>query len=237
MSKLGIILPTLNERSNLEILLPEIVTLYPDAHIILVDDNSTDGTHQYLQSMYGDSHKVEWHIRERRMGIGSAHKFGLRRGIELECDYLVTLDADGTHRPTDIQKLVSLNSSFDVVVGSRYEEGGAITNWSLFRKLLTQAGHLSTRVFFGSDVDMSSGMRSYKVVAIPLKAIESQCPDDYAFFFTSILVLQKSNLRIGQQSIVLTNRGHGDSKMTFSLMVKGVRLLFLYGFRVKKVKV
>lgn len=237
MPKVGIILPTLNEKSNLQILLPEIIVLHPEAHIIIVDDNSTDGTHEYFADNFKNLSNVEMIIRNQRMGIGSAHKFGLRRGIELGCDYLVTLDADGTHNPTDIQRLLSLNLTFDVVLGSRYENGGAITNWSLFRKLLTRVGHQATKIFFGCNFDMSSGMRSYKTKCIPIFSFESQCPDDYAFFFTSILVLLKKKLSIGQQSIVLTNRGYGDSKMTPRLMFQGVKLLFLYGLRIKRIRI
>lgn len=237
MPKVGIILPTLNEKSNLQKLLPEIIGLHPEAHIIIVDDNSTDGTHEYFASNFKNISNVEMIIRNQRMGIGSAHKFGLRRGIELGCDYLVTLDADGTHNPTDIQKLLMLNLSFDVVLGSRYKIGGAVRNWSLFRKLLTQAGHQATRLFFGSSLDMSSGMRSYDVRKIPIRAFESHCPDDYAFFFTSVLVLLKKNLSVGEQSIVLANRGFGDSKMTPRLMFQGVKFLFLYGFRIKRIRI
>ena len=235
LPKVGIILPTLNEKSNLQLLLPEIIALHPEAHIIIVDDNSTDGTHEYFASNFKNVQNIELLIRNQRMGIGSAHKFGLRRGIEIGCDYLVTLDADGTHNPTDIQRLLSLNLTFDVVLGSRYEIGGAIKNWSLFRKLLTQVGHQATRMFFGCNLDMSSGMRSYNAKRIPIFSLEAQCPDDYAFFFTSILLLLKKNISVGQQSIVLTSRGYGDSKMTPRLMFQGVRLLFLYGLRIRRI--
>ena len=170
------------------------------------------------------------------MGIGSAHLDGLIFARGLGADVIITMDADGTHRVEDLVRMLQFKEEFDVLVGSRYLEGGAISRWAFIRILLTKLGHLATYLFFGSRLDMSSGMRAYKTRNISFEDLKALCPSDYSFFFVSLLVMKKSQLRISQIPIILNPRSFGKSKMTLQLMSRGVVTLFKFGLRIRVIK-
>jgi dolichol-phosphate mannosyltransferase len=232
--KVAVILPTLNEKTNLELLLPKILEIQEVSIVIIVDDNSTDGSKKFFEEVTCERLLVI--NRPHRLGIGSAHFDGLVKAKDIGADLIVTMDADGTHRTEDLKKFLVARNDFDLLIGSRYEEGGKILGWGVFRYVLTQVGHLATSVFFKSDLDMSSGMRAYKASAIPFGSLQKNCNPDYSFFFVSLLVYKNENLRITQIPIELNNRISGKSKMIPVLMLRGVYTLFLYGVKIKKIK-
>ena len=160
---------------------------------------------------------------------------GMRLALSHPVRFILTMDSDLTHRLEDVMSLYEARDSGDVVIGSRYLPSSAINDWSLFRRFLTNSGHLVTRLFFGSSYDMSSGLRIYKADMLPFKRLQEVCPQNYAFFFVSVLVFRKLRLRIEQVPVILESRASGGSKMSIKLMVKGVGLLILYGFRVRRV--
>jgi dolichol-phosphate mannosyltransferase len=230
----AVILPTLNERANLETLLPNIIDIDLISFIVIVDDNSTDGSLDFFKNL--KHKKVHLVQRPSRMGIGSAHLDGLIFARGLGADVIITMDADGTHRVEDLVRMLQFKEEFDVLVGSRYLEGGAISGWAFIRILLTKLGHLATYLFFGSRLDMSSGMRAYKTRNISFEDLKALCPSDYSFFFVSLLVMKKSQLRISQIPIILNPRSFGKSKMTLQLMSRGVVTLFKFGLRIRVIK-
>ena len=232
--QVALILPTLNEKANLEHLLPSILEIQEISIVIIVDDNSTDGSKEYFEELQDG--RVIVINRPSRLGIGSAHLDGLIKAKAMGADLIITMDADGTHRIEDLKKLLEMRGDRDLVIGSRYEEGGEILGWGLFRYVLTKVGHLATSVFFNSDLDMSSGMRAYKASAIPFDSLQINCDSDYSFFFVSLLVYRNKKLRITQVPIELNNRISGKSKMIPVLMLRGVYTLFLYGVRIRKIK-
>lgn len=229
----SVVLPTLNERPNLEILLPRIIELSEISFIVIVDDNSTDGTLDYLDRL--NETKVHLLHRPRRLGIGSAHLDGIIFARDLGASVIITMDADGTHRVEDVANFLKVRIDYDVLVGSRYLDGGAIRGWRANRILLTKLGHMTTKIFFRSELDMSSGMRAYRTSKIPFDNLRKFSPADYSFFFVSLLLMKKSFLKIEQIPITLDSRNFGKSKMSLSLMIKGVSTLFKYGLRIKMV--
>jgi dolichol-phosphate mannosyltransferase len=231
--KTAVILPTLNEKDNLCVILPKILEIDAVTYVIIVDDNSTDGSKDYFNEV--NSRKLHIISREKRLGIGSAHLDGIEYAAKLDLEYILTMDADGTHRIEDLERMINYPIDSDVLIGSRYLSGGEIVDWSVFRNLLTRLGHLATYVFFGSETDMSSGMRRYNASCIPFTSLKLNCPSDYSFFFTSLLVYKYGKLSVNQIPIKLSNRVHGSSKMDLKKMVAGVFQLLLYGIRVKKI--
>jgi len=236
-SGLAILLPTLNEYDNLRILYPQVRKAFPSATIIIVDDNSIDETRSYLSQMQKHDALLHTILRPYRMGIGSAHMEGLSFAIARDLDFVLTMDADQTHRVEDALALVKAGSAHDLVIGSRYMNSGSITGWSLSRLILTHLGHFATSIFFGSKLDMSSGLRVYRTKAIPFSNMEKNCPSDYEYFFTSAILYLRLNLRIVEVPVKLNERGFGKSKMTLSLMKRGTTRLFLYGFRIKRIEI
>ena len=227
--KIAVILPTLNEKNNLKRIIPRIAEIEEVNFIVIVDDNSTDGSTEYFKSIV--SAKVHIIRRPLRLGIGSAHLEGMKFAQQLGAQLIFTMDADGTHRIEDLQKMINHSSDYDILVGSRYLKGSAITGWGLTRNLMTRLGHVATMIFFGSVLDMSSGMRAYRASKIPFDRLNANCPPDYSFFFVSLLVFRNASLNIVQLPITLDSRGDGKSKMNPLLMLRGVITLLKYGMR------
>ena len=229
-------LPTVNEYQNIRILIPQLRELYQNAVILVIDDNSNDETRGYLESLKLVDENVKTIYRPQRLGIGSAHIAAMYFALESKAKYLITMDADLTHNPFDLFKLLNAIQEHDVVVGSRYLGRSDIKGWSKFRLILTHMGHNMTRIFFKSNLDMSSGLRAYRVAKIPIEAIERNCPLDYEFFFISALVFRKVGMLICQVRVQLSSRGNGKSKMSLKLMARGVKQLLIFGFRLKRIQ-
>jgi dolichol-phosphate mannosyltransferase len=235
MNSLSIVLPTLNELENLRVLYPEIRASFPQAHVIIVDDASSDGTKAYLDSLVQQDKNLHVLFRAGKLGIGSAHLDGLEMARRIQSEYVLTMDADRTHRVVDIRLLWQARDTASLLVGSRYLRGSQIVGWSKFRLFLTYAGHIVTSIFFGTAIDMSSGLRLYNIEKIPFDNLLHNCPHDYEFFFSSILVYRKMGMTIFQVPVVLEKRGAGNSKMTLGLMRRGVVRLFIYGLRLRRI--
>jgi dolichol-phosphate mannosyltransferase len=233
-NELCIFLPTLNENSNIRILIPEIRAQFKNAMILVVDDASTDGTREFLQFFMQQDKNMRIILRNQRLGIGSAHILALHESRNLGFKYLLTMDADLTHTVSDALRIINKISNYDLVIGSRYLNDSNIHNWTLFRKALTFFGHFATKFFFSSNLDMSSGLRAYNLENLPLSYIDVNCPDNYEYFFTSVLIFMKCKLRIFQVGVSLNPRESGASKMSLRLMFTGVSKLFLYGLRIKR---
>lgn len=229
-------LPTVNEYQNIRILIPQLRDLYQDAVILVIDDNSNDETRAYLEGLKIVDDNIKTIYRTQRLGIGSAHIAAMNFALASKTKYLITMDADLTHNPFDVFKLINAIQDHDVVVGSRYLGRNDIQGWSKFRLILTHMGHNMTKFFFKSDLDMSSGLRAYRVAKIPIEAIERNCPQNYEFFFISALVFQEVGVLISQVRVQLTSRGDGKSKMSLKLMARGVRQLLIFGFRLKRIQ-
>ena len=234
--ELCIMLPTINELENLAILLPEIRKIFKTASILIVDDNSNDGTRYFLNSWKKQDPKLRVIFRNNRFGIGSAHMLGIERISNLGFKFLITMDADLTHKVADAKLIFDALLNSDVVIGSRYLGKSDIEGWAIHRLILTKIGHWMTQIFFFSNLDMSSGLRGYRLESIPIPLLNRNCPNNYEFFFVSTLVFLRSKLRISQVRVVLQERGSGKSKMSLKLALRGGSQLVLYGFRFKRIK-
>ena len=231
-------LPTVNEYQNIRILIPQLREMYQNTLILVIDDNSSDPTRDYLERLKLTDEHIETIYRNQRGGIGSAHIAAMKYALDSKVEFLITRDADLTHDPLDVFKLLSAiqERNDDVVFGSRYLGRRDIRGWSKFRFILTHMGHFMTKLFFKSDLDMSSGLRAYRVDKIPIGAIDINCPQDYEFFFISALVFLRAKMRISQVRVQLSRRGKGKSKMSIRLMARGLRQLLIFGSRIKRIQ-
>jgi dolichol-phosphate mannosyltransferase len=230
MKQLVIFIPTLNESGTIELLLEKIHLVSPSADILVVDDNSNDGTQEILKNLQKVL-PLEVINRPGKMGIGTAHIEALNYAKNQQYKLMISMDADGAHDPKFIPAILAALDNSDLVVGSRYMQTDSLDEWSSFRKLLTHSVHLMTRISLGLRHDSSSGFRGYKISQIPEVLFSGLRSEGYDFFFESMYEMSVRKLRINEVSIVLPARTYGHSKMTLGLVLVALRTLLIVTLR------
>ena len=228
-----IFIPTYNERDNLEPIHQRIKRLGLRADVLLLDDNSPDGTGQVADRLAAADPSTSVIHRPGKNGIGSAHLEGIRWAYKRGYEVLVTMDSDLTHQPEDVPAFLEGTKTHDVVVGSRYMDPNSLKEWTPFRRMLTAGGHFLTRHLLGLPQDTSGAFRAYRLDRVPLEAFEKVTSRGYAFFFESLNVLVLNGFSIKEIPIILPARACGRSKMTVLNAVKGLWRLFETAARVR----
>jgi dolichol-phosphate mannosyltransferase len=226
MNEILVFTPTYNEAENIGSLVKEIQDLRLPADILVMDDNSPDGTGEIVSGLARKHANLKLWSRGGKEGIGSAHLAALRHAKSEGYRVLVTLDADFSHKPQDIPRLLELKESHDVVLGSRFQREGSLREWNWFRRFLTRFGHVLTTVLLRLPYDASGALRVYRMDRIPAALIERIKSRDYEFFFESLTLLQLSGLRIGEVPVELPARTYGHSKMRLRHLVRSLLRLF-----------
>jgi len=235
MTKIKIILPTWNESENIIELFERIrkvmVPLYPDYEVILVDDNSPHRTAE-LAMKYGEKYN---HIRvierSHKKGYGSALRDGIKCAIEDQNTlYLITMDADMTHQPEDIPKLIKVAKNVDVVQGSKYVKGGLIKGWSLYRWLISLAANFLIRTLFLTGMrDHTTNFRVFSVKAAHLIANKTRS-SGYEWLIEALLLLRGHQFKIAEVPISFINRKKGKSKLKIVDVIKWFKLVMRLRF-------
>ena len=215
VGRVVIVMPTYNERQNLEIMAGRIRESTPDADLLVVDDNSPDGTGDLADKLAeGDSHVQVMH-RTEKAGLGRAYIAGFTWALEHGYDVVVEMDADGSHRPEDLPRLLRALPDADAVIGSRYVPGGTVVNWPKSREFLSRGANVYIRITLGISVkDATGGFRAYSAATlrkIDLSNIESA---GYCFQIDMTLRVLQSGLRITEVPITFVERERGASKMS-----------------------
>lgn len=212
-SRVLIAVPTFNERENVGELCRRILECLPEAQILFIDDNSPDGTADEVVRLSASAPNVSLMLRHIKSGIGSAHKEAFREACRCDVDILVTIDADLTHNPEDIPRLIHALKFADVAVGSRFATGGGLQDWTIGRRLLTKLGHLATRFLLQVPHDATGALRAYRLGVNTRRISEIPISDGYPFFYQSLTWLIRKNVSVIEVPIVLTSRAYGSSKM------------------------
>jgi len=221
-----IFVPTYNENRNVERLCTELLALPLAAEILFVDDGSPDGTGETLDRFARQHPRISVIHREGKLGIGSAHQVGIAHAYDKGYDLLITLDADFSHSPSDLPRLLAAHTAgVDVVVGSRYLESDSLPGWSPQRLFLTWFGHFLTRVLLHMPHDANGALRLYDLHGIPRELFGLVTASAYGFFFESLFVLCRNGARVRQIPIVLPARVYGNSKLTVRDALRSARLL------------
>jgi dolichol-phosphate mannosyltransferase len=228
MDRILVFLPTLNESKSASALVAEINNL-AQVNFLVVDDGSKDGTYEELLSLKLDN--LEIIQRGKRLGIGSAHTLAINFAIKKSYDFLLTMDADGTHRVEDVLKIANIRHQADLIVGSRFAQGAEIINWPWLRLKLTRSAHLVTRLGLGLDYDCSSGLRCYKLSAFERELIDKFDATGYDFFFKTIHLIARHKKSILDFPVTLEARVLGNSKMTISQAIKSISVLIVEVFK------
>ena len=232
MKSLLVFIPTLNESGTIKVLLEQVHHMNPTADLLVVDDNSIDGTQEILREL---TSKLPLKVitRPMKMGIGTAHIQALNIAKSGGYKLMISMDADGAHDPIFIPEFLDAMHKMDasLVVGSRYMRIDSLNEWSKFRKLLTHFVHLITRILLGLKYDTSSGFRCYKMQDLPPIILSGLKSTGYDFFFESMYEMNSSKLKIREVSIVLPARTYGHSKMTIGLALSALRTLIIVSLR------
>jgi dolichol-phosphate mannosyltransferase len=221
-----IFIPTYDERDNVGPMCEQIFALGLDADLMFMDDASPDGTGAELDRLTARYPRLRVAHRAGKSGIGSAHLEGIALAYREGYDRLVTLDCDFTHTPTLIPVFLERGAGADVVVGSRYLGNDSLPGWSGIRKLLTGGGHLLTKNLLGISQDATGAFRVYNLRAIPEALFALVRSRGYAFFFESMLVLERNGFSVAEVPIKLPARTAGNSKMSFQEIRRSVQTLF-----------
>ena len=220
-----VILPTYNERPNLEALV--LAIRGEGCDVLVVDDNSPDGTGELADRLAGGDPGVLVEHRAGKLGLGSAHIAGLRRGAELGYALLVTMDADGSHQPRHLGPiLAAARRSGGVVIGSRYVSGGSIVGWNARRKLLSHSANLYCRTLLGIRVnDCTSGYRCYPRRVIERIDLDRIVSDGYAFLIELLYRCLKAGVPVTEVPIRFQDRIAGTSKVSTAEITKALQLV------------
>lgn len=225
--RLLITLCTFNERENLQELIPEIRRVVPCADILVVDDNSPDGTSELVRLMGQDDPQVQVVTRAGKLGLGSAIREGLQLGCDRGYDFVLTLDADFSHPPRFIPDLVAAMEDADVVIGSRYVKGGQIVGWSRARKVMSRLINGYARLLLGlSTRDNSGNYRCYRTSKLRLIPWEQCIAKGYAFLEELLFRCKRADCRFAETPIAFEERRHGTSKISWREAVGAVWVIF-----------
>ncbi len=220
-----VIIPTYNEIENIEAIVRAVFDLKKDFHVLVVDDNSPDGTAQNVEELQREfSNRLFLEVRKEKSGLGTAYIHGFKWAIKKGYDYIFEMDADFSHKPSDLQRLhrACLNGA-DVAVGSRYKKGVNVVNWPLFRILLSYGASFYVKLITGMRIhDPTAGFMCYKrsvLEAIDLDAVRFI---GYAFQIEMKYRAYLKKYKIEEVSIIFTDRINGESKMNSSIIKEAI---------------
>ncbi len=226
-TRLLVAIPTYNERENIPVLLELFGPLRQEFDFLFVDDNSPDGTADFLDSL-GCSN-IHVMRRPAKLGIGSAHRDAIRYAYERGYQRLATMDADLTHNPASLTLLLAQSEYADVVVGSRYLKRDSLPGWNVLRRSLTHLGHLMTSFFLKMPYDATGGLRIYNLQTIPGELFDLVRSQGYSFLYESLYILWSNGHSVVEVPISLPARTYGHSKMSFSqAAISALRLVVMY---------
>jgi dolichol-phosphate mannosyltransferase len=233
MKTVSVIVPTYNEKENLPTLLNAINKVFVDGKIagevVIIDDNSPDGTGQLAEQLKKEYKFLKVIHRPSKLGLGSAYREGFHAA---EGKLLFTMDADLSHDPSYIPKFIEKAEHSDVIVGSRYVEGGGIVGWGLYRKMVSRIANFLARVAVGASIsDMTSGYRAYRKEVFEKVATEEIKSSGYAFQLEIIYEIRKKGFKIGEVPIIFTDRRKGKSKLGMRDIVSFLILTIKLGLR------
>lgn len=225
-----IVVPTYNESENIRTLVPSILSAQPEVEILVVDDNSPDGTANIVREMQKTNPQLHLLLREKKQGLGRAYVAGFNWGLERGFETLVEMDADFSHRPVDLVKLLSEMNGYDFIVGSRWVSGGATENWGLMRKMISKGGSLYARGILGYPIqDWTGGFNAYRAHTLRAIGLERVQSEGYSFQIELKFRALKQGFKGLEVPILFADRKAGHSKMSS-------RIVFEALYRVWKIR-
>ncbi|HZZ96639.1 MAG TPA: polyprenol monophosphomannose synthase [Jatrophihabitantaceae bacterium] len=214
-----VIVPTYNESENIERILARLFSALPEAHALVVDDGSPDGTGQIAGTLAEADERVHVLHRTAKAGLGAAYVAGFDWALAHDYDVLVEMDADGSHAPEQLPRLLAALDSADMVLGSRWVPGGAIVNWPRRREMLSKGGNLYVRMALGVGLrDATGGYRAYRRAVLERIDYSAATSQGYCFQVDLAWRALRAGFRVVEVPITFAERERGESKMNSAIV-------------------
>ncbi len=225
--------PTYNEAASLPVLLPRLAEVRPQVDVLVIDDRSPDGTGALADAFAERDPHVHVLHRPGKGGLGAAYLAGFGWGLDRGYDVIVEMDADGSHRPEDLERLLAtLADGADVVLGTRWMPGGSTVNWPFRRRFLSVAGNRYARGMLNVPMrDITGGFRAYRTTALRALDLPTVRGEGYVFQVELALRAADAGLRIAEVPITFVEREQGVSKMSRGIVVEAMRRVTVWGIQ------
>lgn len=223
--------PTYNEADSLPVLLPRLTEVEPRVDVLVIDDDSPDGTGAIADRFAAEDPHVHVLHRAGKSGLGAAYLAGFAWGLERGYEVLVEMDADGSHRPEDLERLLAaIDGGADVVLGTRWMPGGSTVNWPFRRRLLSVAGNRYARLMLTVPLhDITGGFRAYRAEALRGMRLSTVRSEGYCFQVELALRASDAGLDLREIPITFVEREQGSSKMSRAIVVEAMRRVTVWG--------
>lgn len=222
-----VVVPTYNERDNIEQLVAEVFRQGPDIRLLIVDDNSPDGTGEIVDRLASGNPRLKVLHREGKLGLGSAYREGFKVALAMGAECIVEMDADFSHDPSLIPKFIAMMDTHDLVIGSRYLNGISVVNWPLRRLMLSYFASIYTRFITGLRIsDCTSGYKCFRREALESIDLQTIKSDGYSFQIEMNFRCMENGFRIGEIPIIFIDRHAGTSKMSRKIVREAVLMVW-----------
>ncbi len=231
MPKILVITPTYNEAENIEKFIGDVLKQRDDVEMLIVDDNSPDKTDEIVERLQSNNPRIHLKRRPGKMGLGTAYVVGFRYAIEHRFDYVFEMDADFSHDPAEIPRMLEKATMYDLVIGSRYKNGVRVINWPIRRLLLSYAANVYTRIITGMPVkDATGGFKCFRREVLEAINLDEVKSNGYAFQIEMNYKAFCKGFKLCEHPIIFADRTSGVSKMNRKIVYEAV-------FRVWKLKI
>ncbi|MFD5827111.1 polyprenol monophosphomannose synthase [Lentzea sp. NPDC060358] len=227
-----VVIPTYNERDNIGKIVKRLHAALPDVHVLVVDDGSPDGTGQLADEMAAADDRVHVMHRTEKAGLGAAYVAGFQWALDRDYGVICEMDADGSHAPEQLHRLLDALPKADLVLGSRWVPGGEVVNWPAQRKFLSLGGSLYSRLALGANIrDMTGGYRAFRADTLRKLNLASVASAGYCFQIDLLWRTIELGFRVREVPITFLEREFGESKMSGNIVREALIRVTKWGLR------
>ena len=222
-----IISPTYNEKKNIKALVAQVLDLNPDYHLLIIDDNSPDGTASAVKELQTEYTNLHLEERPGKAGLGTAYIYGFKWALERDYEAVVQMDADLSHDPGDVLRLVKQLEAHDLVIGSRYIHGVSVVNWPIRRLILSYGANLYSSIVTGMPLkDSTGGFKGWRREVLETVQLDQVRSQGYSFQIEMNFRTWRRGFTIIEEPIIFTDRTIGESKMSKTIMYEAIWMVW-----------
>ena len=222
-----VISPTYNERKNIKLFIDAVLNDNPDFNLLIVDDNSPDGTSDKVRELQSKFENLYLEVREKKLGLGTAYVFGFKWALDRKYDRIVQMDADLSHNPKDLPMMVKNLDDNDLVIGSRYIKGISVVNWPLRRLILSYGANTYSRMITGMPImDGTGGFKAWKSEVLDDIDLDSVRSQGYSFQIEMNFRAWIKGYKLKELPIIFSDRTIGQSKMSTKIVYEAIFMVW-----------